>query len=255
MNRLVYYYLNEGKVMGIKTFGFSGAGGTKQFLVVFLAAAGWLVVGSSWGETIKGNIRYAGAPIERKKVSVTIDQYICGKEKEPEDLVVAPNNGIRNAVVSLQNLPPGAKLDWNLPPAKMDQKQCSFVPRVVIVPAGGSVEFLNSDRLLHNVRSAGKENPPFNRAQPHARTISFVFKQPELLRVDCDLHSWMRGWVVVAANPFYAVTDEQGDFILENVPPGKYTLQVWQEALGNVTQELTVGTKGPTTVTVGMGKK
>jgi hypothetical protein len=255
IDRLVYYYLNEGKVMGIKTFGFSGAGGAKQFLVVFLAAAGWLVAGPSWGETIKGNIRYAGAPIERKKVSVTIDQYICGKEKEPEDLVVAPNNGIRNAVVSLQNLPPGAKLDWNLPPAKMDQKQCSFVPRVVIVPAGGSVEFLNSDRLLHNVRSAGKENPPFNRAQPHARTISFVFKQPELLRVDCDLHSWMRGWVVVAANPFYAVTDEQGDFILENVPPGKYTLQVWQEALGNVTQELTVGTKGPTTVTVGMGKK
>ena len=253
--RLVYYYLNEGKVMGIQTFGFSGVGGAKQFLVVFIAAAGWLVAGSSWGETIKGNIRYTGAPIERKKISVTIDQYICGKEKEPEDLVVAPNNGIRNAVVSLQNLPPGAKLDWNLPPAKMDQKQCSFVPRVVIVPVGGSVEFLNSDRLLHNVRSAGKENPPFNRAQPHARAISFVFKQPELLRVDCDLHSWMRGWVVVAANPFYVVTDEQGDFILENVPPGKYTLQVWQETLGNVTQELTVGTKGPTTVTVGMGKK
>jgi len=251
----VYYYFNEGKIMELQALRYRSAGRFKQFVFIFSVGAWCAIAGPLWGETIKGNVRYAGAPVERKKVSVTIDQYICGKEKEPEDLVLSPNNGIRNAVVSLQNLPPGAKLDWNLSPAKMDQKQCSFVPRVVIVPAGGSVEFLNSDRLLHNVRSAGKENPPFNRAQPHARTISFVFKQPELLRVDCDLHSWMRGWVVVAANPFYAVTDEQGDFILENVPPGKYTLQVWQETLGNVTQELTVGTKGTTTVTVGMGKK
>jgi plastocyanin len=255
MNGLVYYYFNEGKIMRIQAFGHSVAGRAKLFLIIFFVAAWCAIVGPSWGETIKGNVRYAGAPVERKKVPVTIDQYVCGKEKEPEDLVLSPNNAIRNAVVSLQNPPPGAKLDWNLPPAKMDQKQCSFVPRVVIVPVGGSVEFLNSDRLLHNVRSAGKENPPFNRAQPHARTISFVFKQPELLRVDCDLHSWMRGWVVVAANPFYAITDEQGDFILENVPPGKYTLQIWQESLGNVTQELTVGKKGTTTVTVGMGKK
>src|SRR5437762_13692591 len=107
----------------------------------------------------------------------------------------------------------------------MDQKQCSFVPRVVVVPVGGTVEFLNSDRLLHNVKSAGKENPPFNRAQPHARAISFVFKKLEILRVDCDLHSWMRGWVVVAEHPFYAVTNVQGQFILETVPLGSTPLQ------------------------------
>lgn len=137
----------------------------------------------------------------------------------------------------------------------MDQKQCAFVPRVVVVPVGGTVEFLNSDRLLHNVKSAGKENPPFNRAQPHARSISFKFKKPEILRVDCDLHSWMRGWVVVAEHPFYAVTNEQGEFILDNVPPGKYSLQVWQESLGTVTQEVVVSKRGTTTVTVTMSKK
>jgi plastocyanin len=226
-----------------------------MFLVIVFIVAWCVIAGRSWAETIKGNVRYAGSLVERKKVPVTIDQYICGKEKEPEDLVLSSNNGIRNAVVSLQNPPPGAKLDWKLPPAKMDQKQCSFVPRVVVVPVGETMEFLNSDRLLHNVRSAPKENSPFNRAQPHARTISFVFKQPELLRVDCDLHSWMRGWVVVAAHPFYAVTNEQGEFSLENVPPGKYTLQIWQESLGNMTQEVTVGNQGTTTVTVNMSKK
>jgi plastocyanin len=232
----------------------SGSRATMFAVIVFILVES-IIAGLSWAETIKGSIRYTGVPIERKKLPVTIDQYICGKEKEAEDLVLSSNNGIRNAVVSLQNPPPGAKGDWKLPPAKMDQKQCSFVPRVVIVPVGESMEFLNSDRLLHNVRSAAKENSPFNRAQPHARTISFVFKQPELLRVDCDLHSWMRGWVVVAAHPFYAVTNEQGEFSLENVPPGKYTLQIWQESLGNMTQEVTVGNKGTTTVTVNMSKK
>jgi plastocyanin len=242
--------------MAIETFPYSCiAGRAKQCSVLLLIAASCFIAGLSRAETIKGNIRYVGAPIQKKNTPVTIDQYICGKEKEPEDLLLSSNKGIRNAVVSLQNIPPGAKRDWNFPAAKMDQKQCSFIPRIVIVPVGGMVEFLNSDRLLHNVRSAGKENPPFNRAQPHARSISFAFKQPELLRVDCDLHSWMRGWVVVADHPFYAVTNDQGEFVLENVPRGKYMLQVWQESLGNVTQEVVVGDKGTTTVSVAMGKK
>jgi plastocyanin len=241
--------------MEIQLFGYFRASRLRLCAVTFFVIAWCLTGGWSWAENIKGNVRYVGAPLERKKASVTIDQYVCGKEKESEDLVLSSNNGIRNAVVSLQNIPPGAKRDWNFPAAKMDQKQCSFIPRVVLVPVGGTVEFLNSDRLLHNVRSNGKENPPFNRAQPHARSISFTFKQPELLRVDCDLHSWMRGWVVVAEHPFYAVTNDQGEFVLENVPPGKYTLQVWQESLGNVRQELVVGDKGTTAVSVGMGKK
>ena len=241
--------------MKIWAFRFCRASRAKPFFFVVFVAAWCLIAGLSAAETIQGTIRYVGAPIEKKKTAVTIDQYICGKEKEPEDLLLSSNNGIRNAVVSLQSVPSGAKRDWNFPAAKMDQKQCSFIPRVVIVPAGGTVEFLNSDRLLHNVRSVGKENPPFNRAQPHARSISFTFKQPELLRVDCDLHSWMRGWVVVAEHPFYALTNEQGEFTLENVPRGKYMLQVWQESLGNVTQEVVVGDKGATTVSVGMGKK
>ncbi|MBI4523652.1 MAG: hypothetical protein HY695_07555 [Deltaproteobacteria bacterium] len=231
------------------------AGQAKQ-LSVIVGLVAWFLIASAtaWAGTIKGSVRYAGAPLERKKFPVTIDQYLCGKEKEAQDLVLASTNGISNAVVSLQNVPPGAKREWNFPPAKMDQKQCMFVPRVVLVPVGGNVEFLNSDRLLHNVRSGGKENPPFNRAQPHARTISITFKTPEFLRVDCDLHSWMRGWVIVAEHPFYAVTNGQGEFFLDNVPPGRYTLRIWQESLGTVTHPVTVDT-GTTTVSVEMGKK
>jgi len=219
-------------------------------LIVTVAA----LCGTASAGTIKGSVRYGGAAVERKKIAVTIDQYLCGKEKVAGDLLLSPNNGIQNAVVSLQGLPAGAKWPANLTPVKMDQSKCEFIPRVVIVPVGGTVEFLNSDRLMHNVRSGGKENPPFNRAQPHARTIAIGFKHPEVMRVDCDLHSWMRGWVVVAEHPFYTVTNDAGEFVLEKVPTGKYTLQVWQESLGTMTQEVTVSGDS-TNVNLRMQKK
>src|SRR5438094_9166354 len=178
--------------MRIGAFGYRSVDGTKQFFAAVFVTA-WCVIAAapSWGETIKGSVRYVGAPVDKKKVSVTIDQYVCGKEKEPEDLVLSSNSGIRNAVVSLQNLPPGAKWDWNPAPAKMDQKQCSFVPRVAVVLLGGTVEFLNSDRVLHIVKRASKEHPPLNRAQPHARALPFVSKEPQRVPVHSRRHSWI----------------------------------------------------------------
>src|SRR3990172_8477581 len=93
------------------------------------AAVVWaMAVGTAWGGTIKGTVRLAGAPVKAKKIPVTIDQYICGKEKETEDLILSPDNGIRYAVVSLQTPPPGAKWNAPLPPAQIDQKQCMFFP-------------------------------------------------------------------------------------------------------------------------------
>jgi plastocyanin len=223
--------------------------------IVGVATFSAVAIANVSAATIKGNVRYSGARVEKKTFPVTIDQYLCGKEKEAGDLVLSTANGIRNVVVSLHGVPAGSKAPVNAAPAKMDQKQCVFVPRVVVVPVGGTVEFLNSDRLLHNVRGGGKENPPFNRAQPHARTIAIGFKSPEVLRVDCDLHSWMRGWIVVAEHPFYTVTNEEGEFVFENIPPGKYKLQAWQEILGRVDQEVAVAGEGTQTITVRMEKK
>ena len=126
----------------------------------------------------------------------------------------------------------------------MDQKGCVFVPRVVVVPVGGTVEFLNSDRLLHNLHSVSKDNPEFNGTQPRNRTIPVTFSKPEVVTITCDLHSWMKSWVVVAEHPFYAVTDAAGGYRIGNVPPGKYRLRMWQEALGQTTREVTVGAQG-----------
>jgi plastocyanin len=226
-------------------------------LFVILCLAAWCVVvgGTAWGGTIRGTVRFTGASFEQKKLPVTVDHSVCGIEKDAEDLVLSPEKGIRNVMVSLQPSPPGAKWPAALPMMQMDQEQCMFVPRVVVVPVGGTLEFLNTDRLLHNLHSASTGNPQFNRTQPRGRTIPVVFEKPEIIRVDCDLHPWMRAWVVVAEHPFYAVTNEQGEFVLDNVPSGEYTLQLWQESLGTMTQDVMVRDEAITAVTVDMTKK
>jgi plastocyanin len=190
---------------------------------------------------IRGVVQFTGTGGEPKKLPVTIDQYVCGKDKDAEDLQMGPQRGVRNAVVWIQNPPPGARGDAAPARVEMDQKGCVFVPHVVLVPAGGTVEFLNSDRLLHNLHSVSRENPSFNRTQPRGRAIPIAFARPEIIRVNCDLHSWMRAWVVVADHPFYALTNEAGEFALPNVPPGKYTLQIWQETLGITSRDVSVG--------------
>src|SRR3989441_9612291 len=92
------------------------------------------------GGSIKGTVVLKGATPELRKLAVTIDQYVCGKEKKAEDLLVSPQGGIRNAVVWLDKPPAGTT--GGAPPATttMDQKDCSFAPRVVIVSAGGRVD-------------------------------------------------------------------------------------------------------------------
>jgi plastocyanin len=194
---------------------------------------------------LKGQVVYAGPPPSPRKVPVTVDQYVCGKDKDAEDLVLSGRRGIRSAVVWLTDPPAAARpVEASAAPQpaapQMDQKQCSFTPRVVLVPGGGTVEFLNSDRLLHNLHAAPKHNASFNRTQPKGRTIPVTFAKPEFIPIACDLHSWMRGWVVVTDHPFYAVTDGEGAFTLGEVPAGRYTLSVWQEALGTVSRSVEV---------------
>jgi len=219
---------------------------------VVMFATGLATSRAASGVTIKGTVVLKGTAPEPAKLAVTIDQYVCGKEKNAEDLILSPQRGIRNAVVWLENPPPGPTAEAPPPATAVDQRECMFTPRVVVVAAGGRIDFLNSDRLLHNLHSTPSANPPFNRTQPKGRTIAITFPHPEIVRVSCDLHSWMRGWVVVADHPFYAVTDADGQFALKGLPPGRYTVRVWQERLGTMSREITVGDQDPTLVTLEM---
>jgi plastocyanin len=215
-------------------------------LLIGLGASGMGAAGS-----IKGAVVVTGPIPAQKKVDVTIDQYVCGTEKDAGDLLLSPRKELKNAVVWLENPPPGAA---PAPAAKVeiDQNGCVFVPRVVVVPAGGTIDFLNSDRLLHNIHATPKLNVSFNRTQPKDRTIPVTFAKPEIVRINCDLHSWMIGWVVVAAHPYYAITGADGQFSFDNLPPGKYDLHIWHERLGTVEASAIVGDQQPARVTVEM---
>ena len=211
-----------------------------------------LAAGPAAAAAIKGTVRFAGGPVEAKKLAVTVDQFVCGKEKDADSLLVSALGGIRNAVVWL-DAPPQPVPSANMPMVvQLDQKECVFIPRVIMVPVGGTVEFLNSDRLLHNIHTISRDNLTYNRTQPKGRTIPLTFARPEIIRITCDLHSWMRAWVVVMAHPYYAVTNADGAFTLVNVPRGTYRLHIWQETLGVVSREVQVGGEDVTGVTVEM---
>jgi plastocyanin len=219
---------------------------------VIAAAALIVALGSSWpasGAGLTGTVSVRGAVPSPKKLDVPIDQYVCGTEKDAGDLVLSARKELANAVVWIENPPEsiGAPRDKKV---EMDQKACVFTPRVVVVPVTGTVFFLNSDRLLHNIHTTPKINIEVNRTQPKNRSIPVTFDKPEVVRIACDLHPWMTAWVVVAAHPYYAVTGADGQFAFD-VPPGQYKVKVWHERLGTVETSATVGDK-PARVTVEM---
>jgi len=201
---------------------------------------------------IKGKVVFAGTAPAPRKIPVTIDQYLCGNEKNAENLLLSPQKEIRNAVVWLENPPPVEAAAAQAEKVEIDQRGCTFIPRVVVVPAGGTVDFLNSDRLLHNIHATPKLNVSFNRTQPKSRTIPVTFAKPEIVRINCDLHSWMTAWVVVTEHSFYAVTGADGQFVFDNLPPGQYRLQVWHEQLGKVAASVVVGDQQAVPVTIEM---
>jgi plastocyanin len=224
----------------------------RPWRVLIVAAAAWLALGAvpAQGGQIQGQVVLTGSVPPARKLPITIDQYVCGTEQLAGDLVVSGAGELRNAVVWLENPPAGAPSAAPATSLPMDQKECVFTPRVVLVRAPGTVEFLNSDRLLHNLHSVSKDNPSFNRTQPKGRTIPVTFAKPEMVRIDCDLHSWMRGWVVVAPHAFYAITDGQGRFTFDQLPAGEYTLRLWHERLGESSRTIKVAGDGATPMTI-----
>ncbi|WP_337288554.1 carboxypeptidase regulatory-like domain-containing protein [Candidatus Methylomirabilis sp.] len=206
------------------------------------------------GGTITGTIKFAGTPPVRKELQVTKDKEVCEKKQHLSwDLVVGPQKGIENAVVSLIDVSKGEK--WAITKATVDQNACEYTPHVVVVPTGSTLDILNSDGILHNVHTYSKANPSINKAQPKFKKVLPVqFAKPEIVKMTCDAHSWMLGWLVVSDHPYVAVTNDKGEFTLNNVPPGNYKLEVWQETLGKKVQDVTVKSKQETKLTIELAK-
>jgi plastocyanin len=204
--------------------------------------------------TITGQVIFVGAIPEAKKIKVTKDQEKCGQEKNAEDLIVSPERGIKNAVVSLVGVKgPPAKPDAS---PTLDQKGCSFSPHVLIAPVGVPVDIVNNDGILHNFHTLSAKNPVVNKAQPgFKKKMSETFAQPEIVKITCDAHGWMMGWIVVTDHPYVAATDGAGAFKIANVPAGAQKIEIWHETLGKISKEVTVKSGEETKVTIELGKK
>jgi len=203
------------------------------------------------GGRIAGRILYKGAPRPPRPIQVTKDNSVCGAVAHTdESLVVGPDGGVRHAVVSIGSITRGKPWPTSAGPS-LDQHACWFIPHVQVIPAGATLDVVNSDGILHNIHTYPKNNPPANMAQPKfKKTLQLPFQAPDVVKVNCDVHSWMSAWIVVAAHPYYAVSDEHGAFTLEGVPPGTYTLRAWHETLGTREQPITVPPGGAAEATI-----
>jgi plastocyanin len=216
-----------------------------KFGVVLAACAGValsMTVGASLasaaGGTISGTIKYDGTAPAPRKVEVTKDKDVCALHPHfEEDLLVGSGGGIANAVVVVK----GAKGDMKPGEVKFDQKGCDYTPHVLAFPAGSTVDIINSDGILHNIHTYSTKNAAFNMAQPKfKKVIQRKIDQPEVFKVSCDAHGWMHAWWFATDTPYFAVTDDNGNYSIAGVPPGNYEVEVWQEKLGTADQKVDV---------------
>jgi len=187
------------------------------------------------GGAVEVTVTYMGAPVV-EKLKVNKDTQKCGTEAVIEKVVVGGNKGLANAVVSV----PSAKGAPKAMKATVDQHGCKFVPHVVAMTPG-EIEVKNSDDILHNIHTYSTVNPSINKAQPKFKKVmTEKLEKPEFIKLTCDVHSWMLGWVAVLPTPFFGVTDANGTAKIENVPAGKQSIEVWHETLGKQTREVEV---------------
>jgi plastocyanin len=194
------------------------------------------------GGSISGTVKFKGTAPAPKKLDVNKDKEVCGKTPKTEQSLVVNNGNLVNAVITITDIQKGKKIETKKVP--LDQNGCEYKPHVLAFPAGSTLEILNPDGILHNVHSYSKVNSPFNQAQPKfKKTLDVKIEKPEVIEIKCDVHGWMHGWLVATENPYFAVTDNSGNFKLTDVPPGNYTVEVWHEKLGKNTQKVTVKAK------------
>lgn len=190
--------------------------------------------------SISGTILFDGAvqslPPLVGKGTAKADPAVCAKDGNIPDqtLVVGSGGGIANVFVYLSKAPKGAKFEKPESQPFLDQKACIFEPHALLLWSGLDVEFKNSDKVPHNVQTFPARNSGENNNLPPgaSMTTSFRNAEPQPFASKCAIHPWMQFWTLVVDHPYAAVTDADGKFQIQNVPPGKYKFRVFHEKGG-----------------------
>jgi plastocyanin len=206
-----------------------------RILLLALALAASPAAAQEKEAAVTGRVMLAvPAPKPKPERAMEADpKCACLHAKLPprEDLVTDAEGGLKWAFVYVKKGLEGKTFPVPSTPALLDQQGCLYVPRVVGVMAGQTLNIRNSDAMLHNVNALAFANKGFNLAQPLQGQVNAVtFTTPEvMIPIVCNVHGWMKTFVGVVDHPFHAVTDASGRFAIKGLPPGTYTLGVWQE--------------------------
>jgi len=200
-----------------------------------------------WG-TFKGKITLKGdAPkpkVLAEKGKADKDPTVCAKETPivSERVVVdEATKGVKNVLVYIPKptaVNPEAVSAVSAPQIVFDQENCVFKPHVLALMKGAKVDLKNSDPVSHNINSRLKNNG-FNQIVPASQELHQAIDNPERSpgELTCDIHPWMRAYWLVLDNPYFAVTDDKGNYEIKNAPAGTQKVVVWQEAAGFVTPQ------------------
>lgn len=191
--------------------------------------------------TVKGVIRLKGERPVPKLLNVPQPyQKMCECEKiDPGDLVVGPSKGIQYAYIEIK----GDLKNFEPAEARVVQKRGVYTPRMIAVGEKTNVKFENADGETHNVHLCTEDltESIFNViTSPMKEAHEAKIERLGRFKMICDIHSWMKGWVIVTQNPWNAVSGADGEFEIANVTPGKHEFVVWHERLGEVTVTLDV---------------
>jgi len=201
---------------------------------------------------IQGRLRLDGPapanPFIRMGADPMCSRQYSGRRAVQEFVVRSADGGLANVLVDLQGTFPATVASRD--PVTLDQRGCLYAPRVLGMQVGQMLQIRNSDGLLHNVHSLSTRGNTFNVSQPQAGMVYRVpLKNPDvIMRVKCDIHSWMTAYIGVEPHPYFAISGEHGEFTVAGVPAGRYEIRTWHERYGQLTRSVTVKAGQTTTI-------
>ncbi len=217
------------------------------------AMAGYKVVDVTDGGSISGKINFTGKDAAPQTYKVAKDTDTCGTANRVIDYVDVKDGALKNVVVYLDKVKSGKKFEKI--EAKIDQKGCEFLPFMSVMTNDSIFEATNSDPVLHNIHTyeimGRAKKTVMNVSQPKqgATTKKKVkLKRGAGMKLECDAHDFMHGFVFVAKNPYYAVVADDGTYTINDIPAGKYKVKAWHGTLGEKKGKATVTAGGAATV-------
>jgi len=235
----------------------TGCGGKKEEATSTqpaAAPAATKTVDAATAGAVTGTVTLDGKAPAAKPINMSAEPY-CQKAHSspvvPPEVVTGEKGALANVVVFVKDSLGDYVFTAPSTPVVLDQQGCMYDPHVVALMAGQTLQVKNADQTTHNIHPMPKDNREWNKSQPPgAAPIEDSFARAELaIPVKCNVHPWMKSYIFVFKNPYYAVTGKDGKFELKNLPPGTYTVTAWQEKYGTVDQTVTVGAKESKAVT------